>query len=151
MPEREIDLSSFCTAVACRYDLDLPWGHDDWEYATDGGIVVRQPVLNAVCHATRKVPDVAPLFKHFPECTKRWPVKSTAAFMARCPECGEDVTCLPPRSIAGRWIAGHYVKLVIDVLGKGVRYCPDGKSEEPIAFTCGEVQGLLATLVEDGR
>ncbi len=146
MPEREIDLTPFCTADAYRYNLDLPWGHDDWEYATDRRIIVRQPVLNTVCHAKRKVPDVAFLFKHFPECTKKWPGPLTTAFVTRCLRCGEDVGCLPPCTVAGRRLLGYYVQLVINVLSKGVRYCPNGKPEDPIAFTCGEVQGLLAPL-----
>lgn len=147
MPEHKIDLSPFCHIGSCRFDIDRPWVKADWEYATDGTICVRRPTILTSKPAGRKVPDAACLFNDFPDCTKKWPPATQSAFRVRCPECNEDASVLAPRQIAGRNILGYYVKLVVDVLGKGVRYCPDGKPEESIAFTCGRVQGLLHPLV----
>lgn len=44
-PRREIDLMAFCRRpgerFASNFDLDLPWLHADWTYATDARVCVR--------------------------------------------------------------------------------------------------------------
>lgn len=92
-------LNDFCDVTEGRYNLDAPWASDEWRYATDGRIAVRE--LNV----GRKVPKAADIFTGFDpaKCTEPWPknpaVKSngmvvcrgcggTGKAQSRCPLCG---------------------------------------------------------------
>ena len=169
------DLSPFCESESeesGRYSLKSPWIEDGWQYATDSRIGVRQPTADSPANDDTKHPEAAWLFENFPRCTDKWPHHDGTTVSQQCPTCTGtmktgcecpdcehvhqascpccvDGTVPGPRLlvIGGRMIAGKYC-LKIHALGN-VLYCPDGKPGDHLAFSVGDLQGIVAALRED--
>ncbi len=161
------DLKPFCgTKDFARYALTTPWHYSGWQYASDGTICVRVPAIRPIPSDEEDRPKAFTLFEQFPECTEPWPEHDGTekeypcsacgglqSVECECPECGtpHNASCkdcvngteLRPKSltIAGRRIVGKYC-LKIQALGT-VLFCSDGEAEEPVAFQCGELEGLV--------
>lgn len=149
---KKISLKRFCAAPGAvsscgkyRTALLKPWVHDGFLYATDGRILVREPTRrpNTRKKAKDRYPNEASLFCGFPDCKKRWPQEGKTTTTVHCPNCGPVMGHASVR-VGGRKIQGQYV---VAILGLGdVYYSPRGKRDSPLAFICGEVQGLVMPL-----
>jgi hypothetical protein len=155
MSSTSIDLTRFCVRpddpCSSRYRTVMlkPWVFDDWQYATDGRILVRQPSSARSVRSETKYPRAPQYFADFPECRKRWPRKQVVSRVVFCLSCGNQAWAYLPIKIAGRKICGEYV-LAIRTLGS-VRYCADGGINDAIAFVCGDVQGVVNPIVAESE
>ena len=132
-----------------RYlNLDKPFRHGPWLYATDGAIIVRVPADDEK-EAVVGVPDpdrVAAIYSNFDaaKCTKPWPRGDANIGIDRISANRLELSGC--QILGNRGIKGIYW-LIISLLGD-VFYNPDGGKGCGIQFVCNELQGVVNPVAE---
>lgn len=160
-------LLAFCAEECTRYSIDAPWVADGWRYATNGTVIVRVPTTEPDTDDGQRRPDGGLWFRDLPVCSEPWPehggemkhpdcatCKGTGRTRCECPVCFNShwrrcSVCggeLAPLIVAGKRLAGDLC-LIIQALPDDVKYALTGNAEDTVAFTSGDLQGVVACLV----
>ena len=129
------DITAFCMKPGSNprfAAFEIPVVIDSWQYATDGHVVIRQPIIQRGPNDKRM--GLPEMFADFPKCLEPWPKKHKTTDI----DYKADSVVM---AIGNRYVAVEYC-LLIESLGD-VLFCPDGKENDPVAFVCNELQGLV--------